>query len=147
MDYAKATDLMIEIVTRIVNVNHKRLDGASIAVITREKAGKTGGKIKMADASLVGAKMKPLLDEDYDFIITIAEDVWGKMTPEQHDALVDHELCHCIYDDEAKPSLRPHDLEEFAEIIERWGFWRKDHGEQQVQGALLSAGIKVGTLK
>ena len=38
-----------------------------------------------------------------------------------------------------KPTIRPHDYEEFAEIIERRGFWRKDRGERMVQQSLFSA--------
>lgn len=45
----------------------------------------------------------------------------------QKAALIDHELCHCDYDDvEEVAGIRGHDVEEFREIIERYGLWRQD---------------------
>jgi len=60
----------------------------------------------------------------YDFLIWVSYEDWMAMSPTKRKALIDHELCHCQYDsDERKATVRPHDIEEFAEIIERYGFW------------------------
>lgn len=71
------------------------------------------------------------------FVITIAEQVWGVLPQKAREALVDHELCHAESqynqkedddgeDDVIKLSIRPHDVEEFAQIIRRHGLWRDD---------------------
>lgn len=146
MKYDKATPNMMARVKRIAQTLHRRLDGAKIAVITCDKAGSRGGKTILASASKPSAKMKPLLDAKYSFVITIAADAWEKLDNKQRDALIDHELCHCEYNEKMEPALRGHDLEEFAEIIERHGFWRKDQGESVVQQAVMLQDIEVGTI-
>lgn len=64
------------------------------------------------------------------FVITIARPYWEVMSPSQREALVDHELCHALAeeDDEGntKLSLRAHDVEEFGEIVQRHGLWQRD---------------------
>jgi len=146
MKYTRATSNMMSIVKRIVSVHHRRLDGAKIAVVCREKAAKTHGRTIMATASKPPPGLKPLLDDDYSFVITIAADTWNTLTPAQRKALIDHELCHCVFKED-KPAMRGHDLEEFGEIVERHGFWRKDEGEEVIQQGLLAIGVKVGTMK
>lgn len=61
------------------------------------------------------------------FVITIWYGVWKTMTPEQRMALVDHELCHCTFKEDKEgnitAAMRGHDVEEFTEIVGRWGLW------------------------
>ena len=138
-EYFKATNEMLETVKRIIGECHRRLDGAKIAVIMRDKAGSSKGRTVMATASIPTAAIEPLLKEKYSFVICIGQDAWDAAMPAQRDALVDHELCHCAIDDDG-PFIRPHDLEEFADVIERRGFWRQDHEENAVQLALRIQG-------
>jgi len=146
MKYKMASDEMMQMVRDLVAKYHKRLDGASIAVLTKDKATKSMGSIVIGTASKVPSKVEPILDDHYDFMIVIAMDKWADMGPSQRVALIDHELCHCVLSDgEAK--MRHHDYEEFSEIIDRHGFWRKDYGETAVQNVLFDQGVKVGTIK
>lgn len=68
------------------------------------------------------------------FVITIFEAHWRRMRDETKRALVDHELMHCMagldrYGD-VKLSIRPHDLEEFADIVARHGTkWAGDRAK------------------
>jgi len=55
--------------------------------------------------------------------ITISWKWWYKATEEQRRALLDHELCHCARDKNWNPIVRPHEVEEFVEVIERHGMW------------------------
>lgn len=61
------------------------------------------------------------------FVIVISHDTWADLKDHQRKALVDHELCHCIGDfnkaGDPVLSMRSHDFEEFAEVIERHGLW------------------------
>jgi hypothetical protein len=148
-EFFKGTPEMVESVKRIVAECHRRLDGARIAVIMRDKGGERGGRKVMAKAAMPTPAMEPLLREKFSFILCIAQDAWEVADPKQRDAMLDHELCHCAIDDDG-PFIRPHDLEEFADVIERRGFWRLDHEESAVQMALRMhtglAEVKAGAL-
>lgn len=78
---------------------------------------------------------------DYDFIITLNKEFWEEptVTKEQRIALVDHELCHAAptYNGETGEHevdergrylfrVRKHDVEEFIEIVQRNGIWKRD---------------------
>lgn len=77
----------------------------------------------LAKAEKVGAKVRFL--SDWDFTIEYDWTQWRQLSAEQRIALVDHELCHCAYDsDSEKWVLREHDVEEFGEVVDRWGLWR-----------------------
>lgn len=146
MEYSAADPEIVKLVTEIANEHHTCLDGARIAVIMRERAAKHRGRVVLATASKPSAKVKPLLNGNYQFVICIAGDEWQDLTPEQRRAVVDHELCHCDFDDDGEPRMKAHDYEEFAAIVERHGMWRGDRGERMIQGALIEQGIEVGTI-
>lgn len=78
---------------------------------------------------------------DYDFIITLNKEFWEDLavTKEQKIALVDHEMCHAApsYNGETGEHevdergrylfrVRGHDVEEFYEIVQRNGLWKRD---------------------
>jgi hypothetical protein len=145
-EYSKAMPEMVDTVKRVAGECHRRLDGVKIAVIQQDKAASSKGHIVMACASLVTKRFQPLLDAKYQFIVCIARDVWDTSDQAKRDALIDHELCHCMTDDDGAHYIRPHDLEEFADVIERRGFWRKDYAETAIQSALGLA-LPSGTIE
>jgi hypothetical protein len=66
-------------------------------------------------------------DEPVEFyVIELSYFYWRSLTEKQRRALIDHELCHCETDEEGKPKMRTHDVEEFSEVIKRHGLWRPD---------------------
>ncbi len=94
-------------------------DGCRIAyqICLKRKMGK--GKVVYADAEKVKDKLKALLP--YDFIITFYADgiVLNDAIKER---LMYHELCHIGFDKETgRYWIIPHDLEDFRNIIEKWG--------------------------
>lgn len=118
---------------------HKDLAKARIAL-----AWATGWKADV-DGRLTLGRMKKTTDLDkevasYDYILllnrTFVED--ANVADDQRIALIDHELCHAAmkYDKNGEPELdergrqmwrtRRHDLEEFSEIAERHGCWKRD---------------------
>lgn len=108
----------------LIGVLHDHLQGYRIAYIWREAMARNGavvlGKAKRAAGELH-------YFSEFDFVLSFNWSTWGGLTPRQQVALVDHELEHCIVevtDKGTKPALAPHDVEEFTEIIERWGLWR-----------------------
>ena len=97
------------------------------------------------DGRVTLGRMKKASDLDrelvpYDFILllsrTFVED--ATVSDAQRTALIDHELCHATIklDKTGEPELderdrrmyrlRKHDLEEFSEIAERHGCWKRD---------------------
>ena len=58
----------------------------------------------------------------YDFVITFYQGNTHLLDDETMEHLMFHELLHVGYDpDNATFSIVPHDLEDFKEVIERWG--------------------------
>lgn len=124
MSYQKAPETVVELVREVVAENHYRLQNSRIAVIMKDKATKTRGQVVLGTAEKFPDKLKPLTNINYDFLLAFAYDEWLGLDPDQKRALVDHELCHCEYNEEMEPTMRGHDVEEFIEIIERHGFWK-----------------------
>lgn len=135
--YSKATPEMLEICEELIGLHHDHLLDSIIAIISKHKSSTVGGKTILATASIPSKKMRPLLDQDYDFIIFISLVEWQGMDDAKRHALIDHELCHCGFNDKRQPKIIGHDLEEFGAIIMRHGLWRGDLLEQKMSQAFL----------
>jgi hypothetical protein len=134
-----ATPLPYQIMAELIPAHHAHLAEARIALAWRY------GWVEDADGHLRLGQAKKASDLDftlhnYDFVIILNFDAWNAadFSMEQMRALLDHELCHCqISQDEdgeekrdtaGRPvwRIRKHDIEEFTEIVDRHGLWRKD---------------------
>lgn len=108
--------------------HHEHLSAARIAYLFADRGSKKLGKVLVGKA----AKASDLIAHfgQVDFVIIINRETWDALTLRQRDALVDHELCHCrmtkTKTGETRWWIRSHDVEEFAEIIERHGLWFPD---------------------
>jgi hypothetical protein len=122
---------------QIVEKHHPHLRGVRIEYVFRAKAEKRHGKRvggtakKVTGVNALLATPGAESSEDLAFfLVTIAKDIWDYLDPDHKRALVDHELEHCYVeideDGDAKLSIRGHDIEEFASIIGRHGFWSND---------------------
>ena len=100
-------------------------------------------------------------------MILLNREVWmdGEFTPQKKAALIDHELCHAapqlgkdfepVYDEQGRQLYRSrkHDIEEFREIVQRHGCYKRDLEEfakvlLTQQGTPLLAGLdEVATIK
>jgi hypothetical protein len=118
---------------RVIEEHHPHLAGARIAYLIRlldrdpkgnlilpKDPSRAGKKRWAGKARLVSTLWQALTG--FDFVIEIKEQFWRFMRPEQKEALVDHELCHCGCDDDGY-YVRNHDVEEFTAILERHGLW------------------------
>lgn len=126
----------------LIKEHHTHLlrDDVTIWYLWQDPPTKSKGTVTLGKASKVSGREAQLIwlvrhdDPSEDpldfFVITIAHGPWQKLTPEARRALVDHELKHCLVEDPEDPdmprvlSLRPHDVNEFADILKRRGFWR-----------------------
>jgi hypothetical protein len=76
----------------------------------------------------------------HDFIILLNQEAWSTLEGHQKAALIDHELCHAapmldpndeteqLRDERGRPlwRLRKHDVEEFTEVVKRYGLYKGD---------------------
>ena len=113
--------------TVLIPTHHTRLAEARIAYLFVESLTRKG-KDCLAKIKRAGALERYLGQVDY--VVTVNHETWQHLTEAQRRALIDHELCHCTVtsDKSGHPryGLRGHDLEEFAEVVERHGLWQQD---------------------
>lgn len=124
--YYQPPKSVIELVESILRRYHEHLEDARIGVLFRDEAPQSGSGLATLGMAKKVSPDAQAAGLQYDFIIWFAEDVWLQLTTEQRTALVDHELMHCewvLRDGEFKARIRPHDFEEFNEIIARHGLW------------------------
>lgn len=131
------------VMDQLIASHHEHLvdSEADIALIWWLKPSYAAGKLKLGMAAkatdvqnaLIGLTSKK--SSGYQFVIFLSASAWEKFTPDQREALMDHELCHCFAELEEqnergnggwKFKLRKHDLEEFGEVVQRHGLWIKD---------------------
>lgn len=122
-DWAEADPSVIHIAQQMIQAHHPWLRSAKIGFLYRKEAPLKNGKYTLGQAQKVNSRLQPFMD--YDFLIWIAKDAWDRMESARREALIDHELCHCVMGDNGW-KVRGHEIEEFSEIIERHGFWTYD---------------------
>jgi len=140
VEYWKAPKDIHDKVKTLVASNHPDLVMVvdEIAVVFREKAGKSGGQVVLGNSKKVAPLANALANENYTFVLELAADQWeGELSVNQREALLDHLLtaCRCEEDPksgEVKCSIAKPDISAFRENIERYGMWfPKDEDEEQ----------------
>lgn len=113
---------------------HKHLASTRIEYVFLSNTPTTKGTETWGRAKKISGLNAWLADEEKEdntlpesfFVIEFAYEVWVTLDEKGRRALVDHELSHCQISEELKPCLRPHDCEEFNQVIRRNGLWRTD---------------------
>lgn len=103
------------------------LHTATINYVWKREGGKSGGKCVLGKCTALSGYARFLSEAD--FLIWLAADHAREfgMTTAQLEALTYHELMHADVDpDNAKPKVRPHDVEMFVSEVERYGLWTSD---------------------
>lgn len=114
--------------------NEKKLNwmlemGISVGFMSSNKAKISNGRTIFGQCERVQDKYKAFIP--YDFLITVYEPNVIEFTTEQIKILLYHELLHCGINMNAETTYKvnPHDIEEFEDIIERYGTkWSDIHG-------------------
>lgn len=122
VEWDKVTDEVLQLAQQCIEKYRPSLMLARIGFLFRSEAQVSNGKVVLGQASKVPDKWKPLLEEPLDFVIWLASDYWFVMEPKEKRALMHHELCHCDILD-GSPRIRPHDVEEFIEVVREHGLW------------------------
>lgn len=100
------------------------LQGLRIAWLESNRA-KKKGREKVVFADCRKASEQYAWCCDFDYIITVYAPNVAHMTANQIKILLEHELMHIDFGD-GRMGIRPHDAEEFAEIIRKYGIdWAK----------------------
>ena len=93
----------------------------SVGFMSSNLAKTSKGKIVHGQCEKVPEKYKSFIP--FDFLVTVYEPNVIDFSPAQIKILLHHELLHVGVNEKAEPSYRinPHDVEEFNEIIDRYG--------------------------
>lgn len=129
-----------KIVRRLISDRFSHLATVRVECVFRSEPAVKAGKVTWATARKVtglnawlamwrdGAGLEA--DAEEFFVIEVAKPVWLAMKPEQREPLIFHELCHCHAEEDengqTRLTLLGHDLEEFTEVVKRYGLWRED---------------------
>ena len=95
--------------------------GVLVGFMSSNKAKVSNGKTVFGQCERVPDRYKAFIP--YDFLITVYEPNVIDFTGQQIRILLHHELLHCGVNMNAEPTYKvnPHDVEEFNEIIDRYG--------------------------
>lgn len=124
---------------KLVATYHKELQEARIAIAWNTAwVPDVDGRVKLGMCRKASALDREL--SSWDFVILLRKSFWTdlRVTELQRTALLDHELMHAApkFDAKGEPAVdergrrlwrtRRHDLEEFADVVERHGQWTAD---------------------
>jgi len=131
VDIWKANDEVHQTMRELVGSNHPDLALVvdEIAVVFRDRAGKSGGQVVLGSSKKVQALANALGGTDYKFVLTVASDQWEhELGSKQREALIDHLLTACRCDEdpksgEMKCTVAKPDIMAFRENVERYGMW------------------------
>jgi hypothetical protein len=141
--------------TKLIEQYHKLLRNATILYLFSDQKPTKAGRPIMARTKktsplerFLGQSFSEGDDAGVDYVVIFYAEEWGKLTPAQRLALVDHELCHMTveYDedtDEPSWGLQGHDLEEFRAVVQRHGLWQPDIEEFAATVQQLSLQLEV----
>lgn len=123
--YSKS-DTLKRIAQGLIPNHHPELVTARIEYLFVDKGASKGGRELYGKAQKLSGVSEFLVEAD--FLITVAEDRWRDLTPDQQTAVVDHLLEHCTGEEDEqngsmKWKVREPDTQEFASILNRHGAW------------------------
>lgn len=137
-EWRPAPDLH-ELARPLIERHHAHLAGYPLRIVWRDPQWRLKGALVSATAEIVSGRFahfvmtreeKGALGQDDGprmFWIEVCGEAWESLSTTQRDALLDHELAHCVLlpteDGDLKMSIAPHDVEEFQEIVRRHGAW------------------------
>lgn len=150
-----------EIARILIAKYHPHLADADLLYLFTDQRRKRCDRVRLGSASKMTSLQRFLasnsqsVESGHDFYLMFDSNEWGQLTDHQMRALTEHELLHCcVYVksgfswrrlgiDENKEDhiewrygLRGHTIEEFHEVIDRYGFWRGDEHEQKFAEAV-----------
>lgn len=122
----KAGSEIVELANSLIAKYNHNASGANICYLFKSKHGKQSGLVVAGTCKKESDKSKIL--HGYDYVITLADDIWQEMAPKQREALLMHEILHISAEEDEQTGdiefgINGHDTEEFRKVIEEYGFW------------------------
>jgi hypothetical protein len=133
------TNAAYDILEEVRSEYHEELEHAKIALAWRKTTKPdVDGRLVLGRCVKSSDLQRELVD--WDFVIVLNREVWenDEFTLKKKEALIDHELCHAARavdkdgedkeDEKGRPvwRVRKHDIEEFREVVQRHGCYKKD---------------------
>lgn len=118
-EYAEIAKDLIEKEILLTNIRHSE---ATIIYLSSDKEKKSKGKLVLGECEKINSKYKWAIP--CDFTITLYEPNIVNLSKDQLRILIFHELLHVGIEEkngEEQYSVRPHDIEDFRTIIDRYG--------------------------
>lgn len=141
---------MYQLLSDLVDAHHTELTDARIGLAwALSWRPDVDGRLKLGMCRRASDLDRELAD--FDFVVLLNKTFWQNVTVtlEQRAALLDHELCHAtvklddrtnepVRDERGRKvyRIRKHDIEEFADIVRRYGCYKRDL--ELFAGALLA---------
>lgn len=126
-----ADDSVYSMMRDLVANHHPNLAlcDTQIAIVFKEKAGKSGDHVIAGKTSKASELFGVLGDNEWKFVITLASDVWVDLTDREKVALIDHHLCGCKVEENQSSGALTYkvvlpEIAFYREEIERHGYWR-----------------------
>lgn len=134
--YWQAKDIEVlatEVIREFEDLNHLDDPRCRIAYQHCDAEKKKNKRVVFADTQLVNEKLKVFCP--YDFLITVYDGSCAYLDEEHIKRLIYHELKHVGFEpgdgDEDKYFIVHHDLEDFRDVIDKWGIdWIRDDEER-----------------
>lgn len=133
LEYLEAPELE-KMARSLINDNHSHLVNARMRYVFRSTAAKSKGVPVLGTTKLVSglnaylANLGDVMGEDAPnqplFLLVVAKDEFDKLEAKGQKRLVDHLLTYCWVTEGGQMTLRRPDVEEFTEILGRYGIPR-----------------------
>lgn len=125
--YKLAPEIYENYVVKIINNHRNDLSNAKIVTMFRRGKWYKKNMETWGSAKKVSPEMR-VLTGPADFLIIVNAEIWKGLSEAERLALVDHELLHCVREDDDKNGnprygLRNHDFEGFYAEVRRHGIW------------------------
>ena len=120
----KYNEMVQDLLTSVPSLKPITEQAVTIIFLESDYRKKTKGKTVFGVTEKVGSKNKWAIPAD--FTITIYTQNIQGFTDKQVKILLEHELMHVGVSEDKKMFVKPHDLEDFREIIDKYGaYWDK----------------------
>lgn len=109
----------------LIEALHRELRPARMAFVFKKMMRRGGAHLSLAKMKRSSGLLLYLGERDFVMIVNWTS--WGALEVPQRIALIDHELCHAgVEAENGKWILLHHDVEEFGDVVRRWGLWLPD---------------------
>ncbi len=124
--YVLAPESVLGLAEELIAEFHPWLKACKIGFVMFEGEKLSQGRQVVGKVTKVTPKMQPVMTEELDFIIELSAEYYGRVEEARRRAVIDHELCHIRLSKDSGYRTQGHDVEEFVEIVERYGLWTHD---------------------